>query len=227
MSTWIFKSARRLLAPVLIILSLAACAGGPEVSMRAGSFDFLSGAAEMVKVADRSVVIAGPPGYCVHTSATRDRETGTFVLLGSCAAITNNRIAAAPGVPAMLTASVSGPSPVATAKSLPGLQAFFNSEAGRATLARNGQAASVSILQTRRRGDAFYIHLRDKSDNIVPSLASEYWRGVFDINGRIVTVSVHGFRDEPMSSSAGLATLTAFADRIRKENAATTTVENG
>jgi len=35
-----------------------------------------------------------------------------------------------------------------------------------------------------------------------------------------VTVTVTGFKDRPMSAAVGLATLNAFAARIRRENAA-------
>ena len=95
---------------------------------------------------------------------------------------------------------------------------FFTSEPGRAALARDGNTGSVRILDTRSKGNAFYIHLRDTSENNNQGISQDYWRGLFDVRGRIVTVSVVGFERKPMSSAVGLATLDAFAKRIRAEN---------
>jgi len=196
---------------------LVACEGGPDVGMGAISF---ARAPERVVVASKSIVIAGPRGYCVDRTATRDGADGAFVLLGSCASIANNGRAAAPRIPGVMTASVSHQSSADISASLDELEAFFASTEGRAALARDGQAGSITILSTRRKNGAFYLHVRDDSENRVVSLAPIYWRGLFDVRGRIVTVTVTGFKDRPMSAAVGLATLNAFAARIRRENAA-------
>ena len=202
---------------ILAMGFLVACEGGPDVGMGAIGF---ARAPDRVVVASKSIVIAGPRGYCVDRSATRDDASGVFVLLGSCASIANNARAAAPRIPGVLTASVSDQSSADISASLDELEAFFTSTEGRAALARDGQAGSITILATRRRVGAFYLHVRDDSENRVVSLAPIYWRGLFDVRGRIVTVTVTGFKDSPMSAAVGLATLNAFAARIRRENAA-------
>ncbi len=94
---------------------------------------------------------------------------------------------------------------------------FLSSVSGRAALARDGRAASVQVLQTLREGGAVFIHVRDSSDNPMGGVENEYWRGLFDVNGRLVTVSVVGFADRPLSRDTGLATLRAFYARIRAE----------
>ena len=196
---------------------LAACEGGPDVGMGAVVF---ARAPASITVASKSIVIAGPRGYCIDRSATRDSASGAFVLLGSCASIANNARAAAPRIPGVLTASVSDRSSADISASLDELEAFFNSTLGRAALARDGQAGSITILSTRRRNGAFYLHVRDDSENRVVSLAPIYWRGLFDVRGRIVTVTVTGFKERPMSAAVGFATLNAFAARIMRENSA-------
>lgn len=202
---------------LIALVLLAACDSG---SGSFGGLGLFQGAPEKAVVAGKSVVIAGPPGYCVDTTATRDDATGAFVLLGSCASIANSAVARSPNIPGVLTASVSGTSGSAIANSLDLLESFFTSQSGRAALARDGRAGSVRILQTRRQSGAFYIHVRDTSKNAMAGTSRDYWRGLFDVNGRIVTVSVVGFEGKPMSNAAGLATLDAFAARIRSENAA-------
>ena len=196
---------------------LSACAGGPGAGM--GTFGFARAPAS-VTVASKSIVIAGPRGYCIDRSEMRDSASGAFVLLGSCASIANNARAAAPRIPGVLTASVSDEVGADISASFDVLEAFFSSKAGRAALARDGKAASVTILTTLHKDGAFYLHVRDESENRAASLAAEYWRGLFDVRGRIVTVTVTGFADRPMPDAIGLATLDAFAARIRRENPA-------
>ena len=184
-----------------------------------GAFGFAR-APDRIVVASKNIVIAGPPGYCVDRSATRDGADGVFVLLGSCASIENNARAAAPRIPGVLTASVSKASSADISASLDELQAFFTSTAGRAALARDGQAGSVRILATKRKNGAFYLHMSDESEIRVASLAPDYWRGLFDVRGRIVTVTVTGFKDRPMSKAVGFATLDMFVTRIKRESQA-------
>lgn len=211
-------SVSRLPVMFLALLAATACVQDPDVSKANGTFGFLRGAPEKVVVAGKSVVIAGPPGYCVNSSATRNSESGAFVLLGSCASIANSARATAPQSPGLLTASISGASGATIGDSLDRLEAFFRSDSGRAALARDGTTDSVRILRAHQQDDAFYIHARDTSAGGVNGISQDYWRGLFDINGRIVTVSVVGFKARPMSDENGLSTLDAFAARIRAEN---------
>jgi len=86
-------------------------------------------------------------------------------------------------------------------------------EPGRAALARDGRAASVDILETRRSGETLYLHAIDRSGG--PRAAAEdYWRALFDIDGRFVTVSLVGLTATPISRDEGLATLAAQIERL-------------
>ena len=222
MYTWICR-VRPLcrLAILSALIALPGCLANSDVSMGTGGIGFSRAAPEKISVAGRSVIVAGPPGYCIDRSATKDSATGAFVLLGSCSLIANSPPKAATVPPALLTASVSPSNSTVVAASTDQLAAFFRSGPGRAALARDGRAASVSILKTQRRGDALYLHARDTSSDTVGGLAPDYWRGIFDLGDRLVTVSVIGFADRPLSHDDSVSTLDAFAARIRSENRAT------
>jgi hypothetical protein len=203
MSTWICRlRLNTASAAVVAAVALSGCAVAPP----------------KITVAGKSVVIAGPAGYCVEPSASRDTGDGAFVLMGSCASISNNVRAPAPKLPALLTASVSSASFSQIATSQNRLEIFFRSPAGRAALARDGMAASVRILGTRKTTDVFFVHLRDTSRNLVAGLSQDYWRALFDVSGRLVTISVLGFERSPLSDAQGQLTLADFARRIRSEN---------
>ena len=213
MSTWISERGRQRLtaaaaAGSLGLTALAGClpAGG-EVTRSA-----------TLEIADRAVVVAGPPGFCVDPVASR---TGgpAFALLGSCAALDPRPGAPRPDVRAMLTVTLAergAAGPVADSADL--LEGFFRSEDGRAALSRRGEANTVEVLESFRRGDLFVLHARDRSTGVAPGLATDYWRGYFDIEAGIVSVSVLGFEDAPLSRESGLDTLDAFIAAIRQRN---------
>lgn len=204
MSTWISRGT---------VLGLVACALASCASLIPGR------AVESVPVAGGAVVVAGPPGYCVDSSASRPGGSRAFVLLGSCASISGDPEAPAPTVPAVLTASVVQAPPGGMADALDELEAFFETEEGRAALARDGQASSVEVLGRERRGDALYLRVRDASAESMPGTAETYWRGLFGLNGQLVTLAVISFSAQPLSRPAGLATLEAFEDRLRDASA--------
>ena len=206
MCTAIFRAAALLFAG----FALAACEGGIAVSRAAP---------ERILVADDSVVVAGPPGYCIDRTASRETAGSAFVLLGSCASLSGGAEAPAPRVPGLLTVAVSGD--VGDGAPLDSLGPFFRSEPGRAVLSRTGDPDSVRILDIRPQDGALFIHARDTASGPLPQIADEYWRAFLDVNGRLVTVSVTGFDARPMSKDTGLATLEALADRLRLENGGT------
>lgn len=212
MTTWIFRSS--LFAAFLMT---SGCLQAPAVSTR--DFSFARSAPQTIAVADKSVVIGGPPGYCIDRGGSRIGGETAFVLLGSCASIARDAAAGAPRVPGLLTASVDKATGVPTdAAAIAQLERFVSSDAGRAAMARDGNAGSVSILDTRRELGALFVYLRDTSANSIPGLDDTYWRGFFDLNGRLITVSAVSFVNQPQTGDAGLATLHAFLSRIRSES---------
>ncbi len=187
-----------------------------------GGFSYPHNAPQRLSVAGGTVVVAGPEGYCIDRPASRDSDATAFVLLAGCAAVTRKPYAPRPRVPALLTASVTGDVPAG--RGLAGqaarMKGFFASAEGRAALARDGRAESVEIIEMFARDGAFFIHARDSSAGTGPGLGPEYWRAIFEVNGRMVTASVAAFANRPISDDAGQATLGLFVARIRAESAA-------
>lgn len=205
------RSARLSFATLAALLALAGCAGGGFAPLRQPPTE--------VAVAGRAVVIGGPQGYCVDRAGSRLGGASPFVLLGSCASIAEDWRAGAPPQQAVLTAAVSPPGDgEGFAETLPQLEAFLTSPVGRAALARDGMPDSVTVLSSQQVDGALLIHLRDTSENVVPNVSDTYWRGLFEVNGHLVTVSVMSFVDQPLGIDAGTATLTGLIDRIRQES---------
>jgi hypothetical protein len=206
MVTWISRA-----SALLILLALPGCLVGT-------GFGPKGPAPESMTVAGGRVTVGGPAGYCIDPAASRPGASPAFVLLGSCAGISGQAGAPHPDSPAVLTATVStraldGPG---VAESLGVLAAFFKSDDGRAVLARDGQPESVTVYRTRNGAEALYLRLRDTSPGALPGTRQTYWRGVFDLNGVLVTLSVIDLSDRPISEATALGLLQAFEDRTRR-----------
>lgn len=223
MSTWTFNLVllkRR--ATVILLgssLALSACATGVGTG-GGGGFSILRRAPQSIRVLDRQVAIAGPDGFCIDKTSSRDVATGAFVLLGNCAAISQNPRDDQPRVPAVLTASVSpdaGPD-AGDADALDRLEAFFSTNAGRKALSRSAKANTVNIHRITRIDGALVLFVGDSSKNGLGSIAQDYWRGLFDVNGHLVTVTVSAFASRPFGEDVGLELMSGFIKRIQKVN---------
>lgn len=211
MSIWTSRTAATLCVSAI---TLGGCDGGPG-----GGLGPLRKPPQTISVAGGSVIIGGPPGYCIDRGASRVGGDTAFALLASCASIAQDLRAGAPPQLGILTASVAGPSgdEPAIGAPLDALARFVETPAGRATLARDGQAASVEILRSLSEQNAVLIQLRDSSPNSTGGLVDTYWRGFFNLNDRLITISVVEFADQPMSADESLSVLRAFLARIRRE----------
>mgnify|MGYP001815689118 CR=1 FL=1 len=192
--------------------ALAACVPAVDVGRAAP---------QKLAVPEARVIVAGPPGYCVDEQASRvSGAGGAFVLLGSCASIAGSARAPKPSSPGVLTVTVADglTGDAVIARTLDDLAAFFRTREGRAALSRSGDPASVEVLDIRLAEDTLYLRARDRSSD--RGMSHDYWRALFGVNDRLLTVSVAGFETRPMSPEAGWATTEALADRIRAESAA-------
>lgn len=162
------------------------------------------------------MIVAGAEGWCVDPALSRARQDRAVVVLGSCAAISGTD-QTAPDIGGVVTVSVDAdgaPSP-----SLDALEGFFDSAAGRAALARDGQAESVDILDMRRDDDMLFLHAADAS--AAPGIAPDIWRALFDLEGRLVSVSLFGVVDQPIASELGRTALFEQVESLRAVNANT------
>lgn len=168
-------------------------------------------------IASKGFTVAGPAGFCVDPGATRDTDTGAFVLLGSCAVISGDADNTRPAHPAVLTASLTPNSGRLDEADLDRLAGFFSSEAGHAALARSSDAR-VELLDLGREPGLVLVHASDGAGD--EQLAGDYWRGVFETGGKLVTVTVSGFAATPLDDATGQGLVRDFVTAIRSANGA-------
>lgn len=189
MSTWTSKA---------LILSLAAglMACQPVVGLPSLS---LSSGPKPLSVLNGSLNVAGPKGYCPDPATLTQTDDSAVVFLGRCAAGNGVR-------PAVLTVTAGAAgSGVAMASGGESLAGFFGTEAGRATLARSGKAADVTLGSALADKGVFLMRIEDR-------VAGIYWRGMMEVGGRLVSISATG-PDLPAPDGRALVERTAAALR--------------
>lgn len=194
MFIWISKAS--LLA---LIFWLAACQMTPGLLIdqdRARTLAVLGGA----------VNVAAPPGYCVDQKLSRQQLDGAVVLIGRCTSTS-----AQPPVVISVTIGAAA-SAGAIADGGATLAAFFETPAGRAALSQSGRAETVTIVQSGASGGVFALRIFETG-------VGDYWRAVFGLSGRLVTLSVQAPMDQSLDPAAGQRLLNATIAALRKANA--------
>ncbi len=221
MSIWTSEIGRhRRYLALGFLVTLAACSGGfrsTEGGTTRTNLPFARKAPTSVAVSSKSVVIAGPAGFCVDKSATRDSDTTSFVLLGTCSSLSRSRDVSLPDVKAVLTATVGGPgSSQESELNAATLDGFFRSEPGRNVLSRNGNADGVEVTDSFFSDQTYFVYSTETPgpNGFQPA----YWRAVMDVNSRLVSLTVQGLTDEPIGPKAGLQTMTEFVNSVRNAN---------
>lgn len=193
MFIWISKARR-----FVVIMGLAAC------QMDAGAFA-LPGQARALSVLGGTMTVAAPAGYCVDKGSARSQGDGAVVLIGRC-----NRRSGSPPAVISVTIGTAGSAGV-MASGGAAMAEFFQSTAGRAALSRTGQPETVQVLAASETGGAFLLHVAEAKQG-------DYWRAVFGVSGRLVTLSVQGAEGAALDAAKGRQLLGAAIATLQKAN---------
>ncbi len=204
----------RTITASILILVLAGCSGGAG-----GGFTGFSGmkAPRTTRLAGFGVTIEGPTGFCIDRSTKVSNSQSGFVVLGACAAISNNPRDAMPPIRAVLTASVSHVADVTLAAPAH-LKQFITSSAGQASLAQSGSADHIKILETQMVDGVVLVHMRDTSPNRANVLVDKYWRGMFVVDDHLVSLTVTALHTHPFADRTGKRLLREFISQIQHAN---------
>lgn len=205
----------------LAVAALSGCVGGfPTLTEVANRVGIGQKAPAMMQLAGGQMVVAGPKGFCVDVEASHEAPEGAFVLMGSCASLSHNFTAARPKKPAILTATVFGGQDADTdiSAAFPEMAKFLSSKPGRAALSRNGRANSVKIIQITSLDGVMYVHASDSAPLQGRDVEAEYWRAIFGLKGKIVTLTVLSLVDLPMDSETKRDLLDQFVAALQAAN---------
>ncbi|MBW6416487.1 hypothetical protein [Celeribacter sp. PS-C1] len=164
------------------------------------------------------LTVSGPSGFCVDTGSIRDGANGGFVLLGSCTGLSGGNNPSLKGKTAVLTLSASAPLAQDESFDAPSVEAFFASETGRKALSRSGSARTVTLIESEVENGRLWLHARDSAPNMLAGQSDEYWRALFVLKGRLVTVTATPFNEAPMPEAGLRKLLDRFVSDLQRRN---------
>lgn len=193
MFTWISKA-----TIAALILLLAACQLETGVLGQPGQ-------TRAISVLGGAVTVAAPSAYCVDKASVRQQNDGAVVLIGRC----NGKSASPPAVMSVTMGGAGSAGVIADGGAA--MSAFFSTPAGHAALSRSGDASSVQILKAARLDGAYALYIAEEG-------VGDYWRAVFGLSGRLITVSVQGPEGAALDAATGQGLLGAAILAMRRAN---------
>lgn len=236
-----FRVPWRPTAPIALVILVAGCLPPePAVDLGPGlvekrklgnfSIDFADTERAVFTANGNRVELRPVPGFCIAPESVDIGPASGFAMIGDCPAEqTRTGVDLPRTIPAIVSVSVAedpifGPqSPRGTA--LGDLERFLGTPAGLASVSRGGKAETVTIRETRQIGDALYVLVEDRDPEALPMLDQRFWRAFVELNGRMVLVTLSGFREGPMDSDLMLAHLAAQVGALRLANGGTVPAE--
>lgn len=181
----------------------------------------------VARAAGELIAIVPVEGLCLTSGAFSSSQSGVFAVVADClteTAVTvtddGEGLELPPAFPGLVTVAISG-DPATDAEGrgdVVRLRRFLESEQGLALLGRNGSGETVEIVTIEEEDEALLVHVRDSHEGGLALLSPEFWRGFLDIRGRLVLVTVSGFRDRPLPAEEMHTVLRAQLVRIREDN---------
>ena len=160
------------------------------------------GVAQPVALLTGDLVVTPPAGYCADPVSSRLRAG--FAVFAPCVTLgTDAPVPSIIGV-AIVQAGDTGSAMVTSVET--GLRDFLTSPQGAGLLSK-GSGATISVISSQTSGGRVIVHFRDTAAPPMDGLGPDEWRAFTDIGGRLVTVSVRGLDDAPLSAAHGDALL--------------------
>lgn len=187
------------------------------------SIEFANNERAVFVAKGREVALRPAPGFCISPESVDVGPASGFAMIGDCPAAEGDAALELPrAIPAILTVSIAEEAMFAPGgprgSALSDLERFLTTPEGLATVGRSGSSDSVEILETRALGDALYVHVLDRDVTALPMFGEEFWRAFVELNGRLVLVSLSGFRDGPLEPDQMLAHLASQVSVLREAN---------
>ena len=161
-----------------------------------------------------SLRIRGPEGYCIDQRASR--ASAGFVVMGSCALVSDTPIA--PANAGVLTFQAGEPGSAGVAGSERTLETMLKSTEGRTLLSTDGDPATVRDVQVTRQPGAVLVQFSDAGIEPVAGMQDLEWRAFSDLGGRLVTLALRVPAHDPMTPAQGRAVMQQAIAALRAVN---------
>ncbi|WP_143598891.1 hypothetical protein [Pseudothioclava arenosa] len=170
------------------------------------------------RIAGGEIVIAAPRGFCVDPKTLRDAPGASFVLFGHCPAMARDPAQPRPSAPVLLSVTLGPEDNLSDSARIKTIAAFFETDIGRATLARSGRTEDVDLIEARSGQGRLLLKIRDRSAPASVAEAQVFWRMITVIEGRIASLSVMPLAENQVSDARQRELLVEFISQIRAVN---------
>ncbi|MEZ5685483.1 MAG: hypothetical protein R3D78_06140 [Paracoccaceae bacterium] len=172
-----------------------------------------------VQVGGGALTVAAPRGFCADPKTLRDGPQGAFVLFGHCAAMARDPTQPRPAAPVLLSVTLGADEGLlADAARMQAIAAFFQTDLGRATLARSGRSEDLDLLLSEPGEGQLLLQIRDRSAPANVAKAQVYWRMITVIEGRMASLSVMPLADGAVPDATQRRVLQDFLEAIAAAN---------
>ena len=212
MSTWISESWLRRGVLTSAACLLAACeptAGGGAGDSQGANFLAQFGPSskdtvplKAARLAEGSVVVAAPEGYCIDPSSFRDRDGGAFALVASCQILSGGKEGiSVPPVIMTVTIAPEGTAPAIPSSGALAIAVGMNSVAGKS------DADGIAMVQ-----------VSDGGDGVFTGADPQFWRGALRLHSRLVGLALYAPEGSSFVGLDGEILLRRFAGRLKAQN---------
>ena len=200
------KSVLRSAITAAAMVTLAACEMGAGLELPAV---FSSQEVRSIDVLDGWGTIRAPRGYCVAPDASRPADG--FVTMSPCYIAAGS--GTAPQYEGLITVQVGATQSAIVTGNEARMLAYLQSEGGVSALAdRNG----LSAIGGQVHGSVVEILIEQGLSANISGVNPHEWRAFLDVDGRLVTVAVRPFAQNPISDSEALQLLRTATSRVQR-----------
>ena len=162
------------------------------------------------------IVVTGPQGYCVDPEISRPARG--FAFLAACAALDPASEVAAPGALALITVQSGAPRSATVRGSETAFRDFLRTEEGTALLGAGDIGGPVALLSSDVSENTVAVYTRNRAPGAIAGTQAESWRLFTDLGDRVVTVTVRGIAEAPLSRTGSRDLLETTLRALRAAN---------
>ncbi|MBS1302112.1 dihydroxy-acid dehydratase [Loktanella sp. SALINAS62] len=162
------------------------------------------------------IVVAAPDGYCLDPQVSRPARG--FAFLVACGLLDPGVQTPFPDTLAMITVQAGDAGSAIVAGSEPAFRAFLETDQGATLLGVSDIGGPIEVVTTNASDNAVSVYTLDTAPPDIIGTQPESWRLFTDVRGRVVTVTVRGMIDAPLSQFQSRDLLDRVGELLRLSN---------
>ncbi|MBL4750603.1 MAG: hypothetical protein JKX71_08525 [Amylibacter sp.] len=196
-------------------LILSACGGGRAYT--SPSRQAIIPKTEIINVANGSLSITPPSGFCKDADGSKETKTSAFIIFANCGYLNSGgrRASGDAGFTGLVTTSVTKEPGFQGPDDINALSDFLSSREGLETLSTSGDTKAVSIVDKRQTSDGVYLQLRDTN----AALSQNVWKSFINRSDYLVTVTLLQNKKSTLTDEQSMQFLQSYSESINSQAA--------